>query len=73
MNPQELTYRAELAVVNMRVGRNEEALNVLAEAEKIDPSYSEIYRLKGLTLVQMKRNTAYLDVKETATAGTMTM
>lgn len=56
MNPQELTYRAELAVVNMRVGRNEEALNVLAEAEKIDPSYSEIYRLKGLTLVQMKRN-----------------
>lgn len=57
MNPQELTYRAELAVVNMRVGRNEEALNVLAEAEKIDPSYSEIYRLKGLTFVQMKRNT----------------
>ena len=56
MNPEELTYRAELAVANMRVGRNEEALNVLIEAEKIDPNYSEIYRLRGLALVQMKKN-----------------
>ena len=56
MNPEELTYRAELAVANMRVGRNEEALNVLTEAEKIDPNYSEIYRLRGLALVQMKKN-----------------
>ena len=56
MNPEELTYRAELAVANMRVGRNEEALQVLADAEKIDPSYSEIYRLRGLALIQLKRN-----------------
>ena len=29
LNPEDLTYRAELAVVNLRVGRYEEALNVL--------------------------------------------
>ena len=61
MNPEELTYRAELAVVNMRVGRNEEALQVLAEAEKIDPSYSEIYRLRGLAYIQLKRNSEACD------------
>ncbi len=61
MNPEELTYRAELAVVNMRVGRNEEALQVLADAEKIDPSYSEIYRLRGLALIQLKRNSEACD------------
>jgi len=56
INPQELTYRAELAVANMRVGRNQEALQVLAEAEKIDSSYSEIFRLRGLALLQLKKN-----------------
>ena len=32
LNPEDLTYRAELAVVNLRVGRYEEALNVLKTA-----------------------------------------
>lgn len=57
INPQELTYRAELALANMRVGRNEEALQVLADAEKVDPTYSEIYRLRGLAQLQLKKNT----------------
>lgn len=32
LNPKELTYRSELAAVNIRVGRNEEAIKVLKDA-----------------------------------------
>ena len=56
LNPQELLYYAELAVVNIRVGRNEEAIDVLNKALEINPEYSEAYRLMGLAQVQMKRN-----------------
>ena len=56
LNPDELTYRAELAVVNMRVGRNEEAVRVLDEAIAKDADYAELYRLKGLALLQQKKN-----------------
>ena len=56
LNPEELTYRAELAVVNMRVGRNEEAIKVLDAAIAKDASYAELYRLKGLALLQLKKN-----------------
>ena len=55
-NPEELTYRAELAVVNMRVGRNDEAIKVLDEAILKDATYAELYRLKGLALLQLKKN-----------------
>lgn len=55
LNPKELTYRAELAVVNIRVGRSEEALKVLDEALAIDPKYSEAYRLKGIAQLQLKK------------------
>ncbi len=41
LNPKDLTYRAELAVVNIRVGRNEEALKVLQDALAIDSKYAE--------------------------------
>lgn len=53
--PKELTYRAELAVINLRVGRNEEALKVLDDALAIDPNYSEAYRLKGVVYIQLKQ------------------
>ena len=55
LNPKDLTYRAELAVVNIRVGRNKEALEVLQDALAIDPSYSEAYRLMGIAQLQMKQ------------------
>ena len=55
LNPNELTYRAELAVVNMRVGRNDEAVKVLDEAIAKDATYAELYRLKGLALLQQKK------------------
>lgn len=56
LSPKELTYRAEQAVLNLRVGRNEEALNVLNEALKIDPKYAEAYRLMGICQIQLKKN-----------------
>ena len=55
LNPQDLTYRAELSVINIRVGRNEEAIRVLEEALKIDPNYAEAYRLMGLANLQLKK------------------
>ncbi len=58
LNPKDLTYRAELAVVNIRVGRNEEAVKVLQEALAIDGSYAEAYRLMGIAQVQMKQKDA---------------
>lgn len=56
LDPKELTYRAELAVVNIRVGRSEQALEVLKQALSIDPNYAEAYRLMGLAQVQLKLN-----------------
>ncbi len=55
LNPKELTYRAEQAVINLRVGRYEEALKVLDEVLAIDPKYAEAYRLKGICLIQLKK------------------
>lgn len=55
LNPKELTYYAELAVVNLRVGRNEDALKVLNNALTVDPAYAEAYRLMGIAQLQMKK------------------
>lgn len=56
LNSKELIYYSELAVVNMRVGRNEEALKVLNDALAIDANYAEAYRLMGVAQLQMKNN-----------------
>ena len=53
--PEELLYRAELAVVNIRVGRSEEAVRILQEALKIEPNYAEAYRLMGQAYIQLKK------------------
>ena len=58
LNPKDLIYRAELAAVNLRVGRNEEAVKILQEALAIDPKYAEAYRLIGIAQIQMKQQTA---------------
>ncbi len=54
--PQNMLYRAELAVVNIRVGRSEEAVKVLQEALKLDEKYAEGYRLLGQAYIQLKKN-----------------
>ena len=56
LNPKELTYFSELAVVNIRVGRNEEAIKVLKDALEIDSKYAEAYRLIGVAQLQLKQN-----------------
>lgn len=53
--PDELLYRAELAVVNIRVGRSEEAIRILQEALKIEPEYAEAYRLMGQAYIQLQK------------------
>lgn len=56
LNPDDLMYHAELAVVNIRVGRNEEALNILRAALEKDAGYAEAYRLMGIAQIQLKKN-----------------
>ena len=55
MNPTDLTYQAEHAVVNLRVGRYEEAIQILNNILKTDPKYGEAYRLLGLCQIQLKK------------------
>ena len=55
MNPTDLTYQAEHAVVNLRVGRYEEAIQNLNNILKADPKYAEAYRLLGLCQIQLKK------------------
>lgn len=66
--PNELLYRAELAVVNIRVGRSEEAIKILQDALKIKPDYAEAYRLMGQAYVQLKKKdeacTSFAKAKE---------
>lgn len=54
--PKDLTYRAEQAVINLRVGRTDEAVKVLNDALTIDPKFAELYRLLGLCQIQQKKN-----------------
>lgn len=56
VSPKDLTYRAELGAINIRVGRNEEAEKVLKKALEIDPKYAEGYRLLGIAQLQLKKN-----------------
>ena len=55
MNPTDLTYQAEHAVVNLRVGRYEEAIQIVNNILKADPKYAEAYRLLGLCQIQLKK------------------
>ena len=55
MNPTDLTSQAEHAVVNLRVGRYEEAIQILNNILKADPKYAEAYRLLGLCQIQLKK------------------
>lgn len=56
LDPKDVTYRAELAVINLRVGRYEEAIKALNDVLALDPNYAEAYRLMGITLLQLKKN-----------------
>lgn len=55
LNPKDLTYLAEQAVVNLRVGRYDEAIKGLQTALTVDPKYAEAYRLMGICQVQQKK------------------
>ena len=42
-------------MVNLRVGRYEEAVQILNNILKEDPKYAEAYRLLGLCQIQLKK------------------
>lgn len=56
LNPQEPLYHTELGVINLRVGRNEEAVTALNKAIQIDANYTDAYRLLGIAMIQLKKN-----------------
>lgn len=55
MNPEEIMYHTELGVINLRVGRYEEAEAAINKALVIDPNYAEGYRVLGIAQQQLKR------------------
>lgn len=55
LNPEDLTYQAEQAVVNLRVGRYDESMQILNAILKKEPKYAEAYRLIGLCQVQLQK------------------
>lgn len=55
LKPTDLTYQTENAVINLRVGRYEEATRILNKILKTDPGYGEAYRLLGLCRLQLKK------------------
>lgn len=56
LSPKDLTYLAEHAVVNLRVGRYDEAIQILKDALAIDPKYAEAYRIMGICQIQQKKD-----------------
>lgn len=61
LNPKELVYRSEQAVINLRIGRNTEALSILQGIIDDNPKYAEAYRLQGLAYLQEERNAEACD------------
>lgn len=54
MSPNETLYKVELAVVNLKIGRYDDALSILTKIVEKDPKYGEGFRLIGLCYVQKK-------------------
>ncbi|MDR0976790.1 MAG: serine protease [Prevotellaceae bacterium] len=61
LEPNDLTYRAEQAVINIRVARYDIAVDQLKAALAIDAGYAEAYRLMGIAQVQLKQPAAACD------------
>jgi tetratricopeptide (TPR) repeat protein len=55
LNPKDVNYHAELAAIDLRLGRYEEAIEALNKALVIDSRYAEAYRLMGLCRLQLKQ------------------
>ncbi|MCD8281708.1 MAG: hypothetical protein LUC22_00455, partial [Prevotella sp.] len=60
-NPQEVTYLAELAALQLRVGQFEEALKTCALSFAITADYPDIYIVRGVALHQLNRNDEALE------------
>lgn len=70
LNPKDLTYQTENAVVNLRVGRFDEAIQLLDKIINEDPKYAEAYRLRGLCKAQLKKtDDACVDLKKAKELG----
>lgn len=55
LNPTESAYRIEEALINLRIGRYDEAVNQLEEVIRMNPEDGEAYRLLGICQIQQKK------------------
>ena len=70
MSTKDLNYQTEHAVVNLRVGRYDEAIQILDKVINEDPKYAEAYRLRGLCKAQLKKtDDACIDFKKAKELG----
>ena len=55
LNPQEPLYLAEMASLELRVSRFEEAVQTADLCLKLDPKAADAYLIKGLALIELKK------------------
>ncbi len=61
INPQEVTYLAELAALQLRVGHFEEALKACDMSLLLTADYPDVYIVQGVALHQLNRDEEALD------------
>ncbi len=66
LNPQEPTYLAELASLNLKVNRIEEAIKAADLCIRIAPNYPDAYIVKGLALIHSGKKAEGLQALEQA-------
>ncbi len=65
--PQQVTYLAELAALQLRVGRYEEALKACDLSFYVTEDYPDIYIVQGLAFHQLGRDAEAIEAWDTAT------
>ncbi len=61
INPEEVTYLAELAALQLRVGQYEEALKACDMAMLLTTDYPDVYIVRGVALHQLERDKEALE------------
>ena len=67
LNPGEVTYMAELASLQLRVGKYEDVLRTCELSMNITDQYADIYILKGVALIRLERKSEALEAFQKAT------
>lgn len=70
LNPSELTYLAEMASLQLRVGQYENAIKTCELSLRMSEQYSDVYIIKGVALIKLNRKEeAFVAFRKAADLG----